>query len=220
MKEISHLIWKDIKLELRQKSTINTMVLFMVSTIFLCYISFMLKIQTLEGITWNTLFWIILVFSAVNSAGNSFRKESTGRQLYYYQLASPGAIILAKIIFNFLLLLFLSVLGFGLYLALLGNPVLDFKIYFLSLFLGALGFSSTLTLLAGIAAKSDNSAGILAVLSFPVLLPLLNMLIKLSKNAMDGLDVSASYDEILTIFGIDLIVIALSYLLFPYLWKS
>jgi heme exporter protein B len=220
MKEIRHLIWKDIKLELRQKSTINTMVLFMVSTIFLCYISFMLKVQTLEGITWNTLFWIILVFSAVNSAGNSFRKESTGRQLYYYQLASPTAIIMAKIIFNFLLLLFLSVLGFGLYMAFLGNHVLDYKIYLLSLVLGALGFSATLTLLAGIAAKSDNSAGILAVLSFPVILPLLNMLIKLSKNAMDGLDVSASYDEILTIFGIDLIVIALSYLLFPYLWKS
>jgi heme exporter protein B len=220
MKEIRHLIWKDIKLELRQKSTINTMVLFMVSTIFLCYISFMLKVQTLEGITWNTLFWIILVFSAVNSAGNSFRKESTGRQLYYYQLASPTSIIMAKIIFNFLLLLFLSVLGFGLYMAFLGNHVLDYKIYLLSLVLGALGFSATLTLLAGIAAKSDNSAGILAVLSFPVILPLLNMLIKLSKNAMDGLDVSASYDEILTIFGIDLIVIALSYLLFPYLWKS
>ncbi len=196
------------------------MVLFMVCTIFLCYISFMLKIQVLESITWNTLFWIILVFSAVNSAGNSFRKESTGRQLYYYQLAKPESIIMAKIIFNFLLLLVLSLLGFALYLALLGNPVQDFGMYFLSLILGSLGFSASLTLLAGIASKTDNASGILAVLSFPVLLPLINMLIRLSKNAMDGLDVSASYDEILTIFGIDLIVIALSYLLFPYLWKS
>jgi heme exporter protein B len=220
MKEIRDLIWKDIKLELRQQSTLNTMVLFMVCTIFLCYISFMLKIQILESITWNTLFWIILVFSAVNSAGNSFRKESTGRQLYYYQLARPESIIMAKIIFNFLLLLALSLLGFGLYLALLGNPVQDFSMYFLSLILGSLGFSASLTLLAGIASKTDNASGILAVLSFPVLLPLINMLIRLSKNAMDGLDVSASYDEILTIFGIDLIVIALSYLLFPYLWKS
>ncbi|ADQ16511.1 heme exporter protein CcmB [Leadbetterella byssophila] len=220
MKEIRDLIWKDIKLELRQQSTLNTMVLFMVCTIFLCYISFMLKIQVLESITWNTLFWIILVFSAVNSAGNSFRKESTGRQLYYYQLAKPESIIMAKIIFNFLLLLVLSLLGFALYLALLGNPVQDFGMYFLSLILGSLGFSASLTLLAGIASKTDNASGILAVLSFPVLLPLINMLIRLSKNAMDGLDVSASYDEILTIFGIDLIVIALSYLLFPYLWKS
>ncbi|MCD8539399.1 MAG: ABC transporter permease, partial [Leadbetterella sp.] len=146
--------------------------------------------------------------------------ETSARHLYYYQLAGPGAIILAKIIFNFLLLLGLSLLGFVLYLALLGNHVSDYKVYLLALVLGSLGFSSSLTLLAGIASKTDNSSGVLAVLSLPVLLPLINMLIKLSKNAMDGLDFSASYDEIMTIFGIDLIVIALSYLLFPYLWKS
>ena len=96
----------------------------------------------------------------------------------------------------------------------------DYRVYLLAIVLGSLGFSASLTLLAGIASKTDNSSGIMAVLSLPVLLPLINMLIKLSKNAIDGLDVSASYDEILTIFGIDLIVIALSYLLFPYLWKS
>ena len=220
MKEIRQLIWKDIKLELRQKHTFNTMVLFMVSTIFLSYISFMMKINALEKITWNTLFWIILLFSAVNSTTNSFRKENSGRYLYYYQLAKPESIIIAKIIFNFLLLLFLSILGFGLYLAFLGNHVQDYFVYFLAISIGSLGLSSTLTLMAGIASKTDNAAGIMAVLSFPILLPLINMLMKLSKNAIDGLALSASYDEILTIFGIDLIVITLSYLLFPFLWKS
>lgn len=220
MKEIKSLIWKDIKLELRQQHTINTMILYMISTVFLCYFSFMLKISILEPITWNTLFWIILLFSAVNSATNSFRKESDGRHLYYYQLAKPSSIILAKITFNFLLLLFLSFLGFAFYNVFLGSHVQDYGIYFCALVLGALGFSASLTLLAGIASKTDNSAGIMAVLSLPILLPLINMLIKLSKNAIDGLDVSVSYDEILTIFGIDLIVVALSYLLFPYLWKS
>ena len=37
---------------------------------------------------------------------------------------------------------------------------------------------------------------------------------------MDGLALKASLDEIMVISGIDLIVIALSYMLFPYLWKS
>jgi len=61
---------------------------------------------------------------------------------------------------------------------------------------------------------------LMAVLSFPILLPMLSMLIKLSKNAMDGLSIQSNYDEILVLLGIDLIVISLSYLLFPYLWKS
>ena len=220
MKEIKNLIWKDIKLELRQKHSINTMLLYMIGTVFLAYISFMLKINQMEPITWNTLFWIILLFSAVNSTTNSFNKENSGRQMYYYQLANPSAIILAKIIFNFILLLSLSLIGFIMYLAFLGNPVQDLKVYLLAILLGSLGFSSTLTLIAGIASKTNNSSGIMAILSLPVLLPLINMLIKLSKNAMDGLEFSSSYNEIMTIFGIDLIVVTLSYLLFPYLWKS
>lgn len=220
MKEIKNLIWKDIKLELRQKHSINTMLLYMIGTVFLAYISFMLKINQMEPITWNTLFWIILLFSAVNSTTNSFNKENSGRQMYYYQLANPSAIILAKIIFNFILLLSLSLIGFMMYMAFLGNPVQDIKVYLLAILLGSLGFSSTLTLIAGIASKTNNSSGIMAILSLPVLLPLINMLIKLSKNAMDGLEFSSSYNEIMTIFGIDLIVVTLSYLLFPYLWKS
>lgn len=220
MKEVGSLIWKDIKLELRNKHTINTMLLYMVGTIFLAYISFMLRISQLEPITWNTLFWIILLFSAVNSTTNSFIKESSGRQLYYYQLAKPGSIIIAKIVFNFILLVSLSLIGFLMYMAFLGNPVQDLKVYLLSIVLGALGFSSSLTLIAGIAAQTTNSSSVMAVLSLPVMLPLINMLIKLSKNAMDGLEISSSYNEIMTIFGIDLIVITLSYLLFPYLWKS
>jgi heme exporter protein B len=51
-------------------------------------------------------------------------------------------------------------------------------------------------------------------------LPMLLMTIKLSKNALDGLDWSVSTDEITTLLSIDLIVITLSILLFPYLWRS
>jgi heme exporter protein B len=46
------------------------------------------------------------------------------------------------------------------------------------------------------------------------------MLIRLSKNAMDGLEWNTSYDEILILLAIDAIVITISYLLFPFLWRS
>lgn len=220
MIEIKNLILKDIILEWRQKYAFNGMILYVISTVFMCYISFKLKSNSLEPITWNTLFWIIILFSAVNSITKSFIQEKAGRQLYYYQIAKPSSIILAKIIYNFLLMLFLGFLGFLIYMVFMGNFVQDIGLYFLSLTLGALGFSASLTLIAGIASKSDNTAGLMAVLSFPIILPMLSMLIKLSKNAMDGLAFKASLDEIMVISGIDLIVIALSYMLFPYLWKS
>jgi heme exporter protein B len=37
---------------------------------------------------------------------------------------------------------------------------------------------------------------------------------------MDGLDWSVSMDEITTLLAIDAIVVTLSYLLFPFLWRS
>jgi heme exporter protein B len=37
---------------------------------------------------------------------------------------------------------------------------------------------------------------------------------------MDGLDRSASTDELIVLMAINAIIVAVSYLLFPYLWRS
>ena len=102
----------------------------------------------------------------------------------------------------------------------MGNPVQNLGMYLVGIVLGAVGFSATLTMVAGIASKAENTSTLMAILSFPIILPMVLMLIRLSKNAMDGLEWNTSYDEILTLLGIDAIVIALSYLLFPFLWRS
>lgn len=220
LKEIKALITKEIQLELRQKNALYGMLLYMVSTVYICYLSFKLKSNQLSPITWNTLFWIILVFTAVNAIAKSFTQERYGRLLYYYTLASPVGIILAKIIYNTLLMLLLALVGFGFYALVMGNPVGDMGLYLVSIVLGAIGFSSTLTMISGIASKAENSATLMAVLSFPVILPMLLMLLKISKNALDGLDRGSSQDEILTLLAIDTIVLTLSVILFPFLWRS
>jgi heme exporter protein B len=140
--------------------------------------------------------------------------------LYYYTLASPVGIILSKIVYNTLLMLVLALVGFGVYAIVMGNPVEDIGLYLLSIVLGAVGFSSTLTMVAGIASKAENSATLMAILSFPIIIPMLIMLLKISKNALDGLDRGSSLSEILTLLAIDAIVLVLSVILFPYLWRS
>ncbi len=220
MQELKALIEKEIRLEWRQRYALNSMILYIVSTVFVCYMSFALKTKGMEPITWNTLLWIILLFTAVNSITKSFTQERAGRQLYYYTLASPQGIILSKIIYNIVLLLILSLIGLFIYIIFLGNPVQNLLMYLTAIVLGAIGFSSTLTMVAGIASKAENTSTLMAVLSFPIILPMLSMLIRLSKNAMDGLEWNTSYDEILILLAIDAIVIAISYLLFPFLWRS
>jgi heme exporter protein B len=60
----------------------------------------------------------------------------------------------------------------------------------------------------------------MAVLSFPVIIALLLMSIKITKNALDGLARAASQDELLNLLAINCIMVALAYLLFPYIWRS
>lgn len=220
MREVKALIAKEIRLEWRQRNALNGMLLYLVSTIFVCYLSFRLKSNRLEPLTWNTLFWIIQLFTAVSAIAKSFTQERAGRLLYYYTLASPVGIILSKMIYNTVLMLGLSVLGFGIYAFVMGNPVGDVGMYLVAIVLGALGFAGTLTMVAGIASKAENSPTLMSVLSFPIILPMLLMLLKLSKNALDGLDWGSSSDEILTLLALNGIVWVLSLILFPFIWKS
>jgi heme exporter protein B len=160
------------------------------------------------------------LFTAINAIAKSFVQERAGRQLYYYTLVSPQQIILSKIAYNTALMLVLTLLGFATYSFVLGTPVQDVPLYVLTLVLGAVGFAASLTLVSGIASKAENPATLMAVLSFPIILPLLLMLLKVSKNALDGLDRGESVNEIGTILAIDGIVLTLSWLLFPFLWRS
>ena len=114
----------------------------------------------------------------------------------------------------------LALICFLFYALVLGNPVQDVPMFLLTILLGAIGFATSLTMISGIASKAANSGTLMAVLSFPVVVPMLLMLIKMSKNALDGLDRSTSLDELLTLLAINMIVVTVSYILFPYLWRS
>lgn len=220
LKEIAVLIQKEITLEWRQKYAINGILLYVVSAVFITYLSVGAKQGNIGIPTWNALYWIIIMFSAVNAVAKSFVQEHQGRQLYYYMIASPESIIISKIIYNTLLTLILALLGYLVFSIILGNPVADQRMFLLNLMLGAVGFSACLTMVSGIASKASNNATLMAILSFPVIIPILLMTIRVSKNAIDGLDWSVSLDKIITLLAINAIIATTAYILFPYLWRS
>jgi heme exporter protein B len=217
--EIAVLVKKEVQLEWRQKYAIHGLLLYLASTIFVCYLSFKAKNLSIHPITWNTLFWIILLFSAVNAVGKSFTQEPSQRNIFYYTLVSPESVIYSKIIYNSLILVIISMIGFVFYSWVMGNPVGNISLYLLSLILGSIGFASSLSLVAGIAAQGENSATLMAVLSFPIIIPLLLLLLKISKSALDGISISENWDEIAILASLDVIVIVLSGILFPYIWR-
>ncbi len=214
--QVKFLIQKEIILEWRSKYAFNGILLYVVSTIFVCFLSF----KQINPITWNALFWIIMLFASVNAIAKSFIQENKGRQLYYYSIASAKAVILSKIIYNIFLMLLLSIIALVFYTLVFRNPIGDLLFYLLAVLIGSISFATVFTMISGIASKASNSGALMAVLSFPVIIPLLMVLIKFSKNAMDGLDRSVSLNEIGVLAAINLIVVTVSLLLFPYLWKE
>jgi heme exporter protein B len=216
LKETWLLLKKEWLMEWRNKYALNGILLYVFATVFVVYLSF----KVVGPNAWNALFWIIILFSSINAVAKSFLQESSGRTLYYYQLASAEAIILSKTIFNQLLLLLIGLVAYGFFSILVGNPIEDFRTFALAGILGALGLSSCLTMVSAISAKSGNNSTLMAVLSFPIVVPILLLLVRISKNAIDGLDFSVSVDKLVALASINVLIFALSLILFPYLWRD
>lgn len=215
---------KEVVLEWRAKYAFNGVLLYVISTVFICYISFNLM-PGFEGTTgykivWNVLFWIIILFASVNAIAKSFMQESRSRLLYYYSIASPKAIILSKTLYNILLMSLLSILALLVYMLFFTNTIGDPLFYFMAVILGSFSFSTVFTMISAIASKAGNNGTLMAILSFPVIIPVILVLIRLSKNAMDGIDRSFSYGHIGVLCAINAIVITTALLLFPYLWRD
>ncbi len=219
-REIRWLVRREAVQEWRQRAALNGLLLYVGGAVYVSYLALGARGGGVAVPVWNALFWLVLLFSALNAAAKSFGGESRGRLLYLHTLVAPESLILAKTLYNAGLLLVLALLTFGFYAVVLGNPVQDSGLFLLTLLLGALGFAASLTLMSGIAARAANSSTLLAVLAFPVLIPLLLLLLRLSKNALDGLDRTVSYGPLASVVAINLIVGVLAVVLFPYLWKS
>ncbi|KXK45979.1 MAG: ABC transporter involved in cytochrome c biogenesis permease [Bacteroidetes bacterium OLB10] len=157
---------------------------------------------------------------AVNALAKSFMTESRGLQLFYYTFLNPQVVIIGKIIYNGVLLFVLGLLTLLFYTILLGNPVQDSFMFLITLLAGCFGISSVLTMISAIASRAGHQSSMMAILGFPVLLPLLIILIHLSKNAIDGIEFSVNVKYLTLILSLNLIVPALAFILFPYLWRE
>jgi heme exporter protein B len=215
--KIYALLKKDMLLEFRQKHTFYGVLLYIASTIFVLYLS----IENPEANVWNGLFWTIQLFICVNAVAKSFLQESRGRMLYFYSIASPVEFIIAKMIYNLLLMIVMSLLSLFLFSLFLGNPVQNTFWFTGIVILGGASISIVFTLMSAIAAKAQQNAALIAILGFPVILPQLLLLMRLSKAAFAEVFRQGAVLQLsLLIAGLDVLVIAMAVILFPYLWKD
>ena len=98
--------------------------------------------------------------------------------------------------------------------------VKEVGLFAIILFLGSVGFSIAFTFIAAIAAKANNSATLMAIMGFPVVIPILLTLVKLSANALRLIQDSGYWRDISILLAIDVILLTLVIILFPYLWRD
>ena len=211
------LLKKDLLLELRQQHTFYGVLLYIASTIFVLFLS----IDQPEANVWNGLFWVIQLFVCINTVAKSFLQESKGRMLYFYSVASPAAFIISKLLYNIILMILMSVISLVLFFIFLNNPVNNSLRFTGIVVLGGASISMVFTLMSAIAGKAQQNAALIAILGFPVILPQLLLLMRLSKTAFaEVFKAGAVLQLSALIIGLDLLVVVLAIILFPYLWKE
>lgn len=211
------LLKKDFLLELRQQHTFFGILLYVASTIFVLY----LAMGQPESTVYNGIFWMIQLFVCVNAVAKSFLQESKGRMLYFFSITSPVSFIITKLIYSTVVMLLMVLLSLILFRILLGNPIEHYLKFIGIACLGGISLSLVFTLMAAIAAKAQQNAAIMAILGFPLIIPQLLLLIRLSKSAFGEVFREGALLQISALLiGLDVLVIVLAIVLFPFLWKD
>ena len=217
MQKVVELIRKDVLLELRQQHSFFGIMLYVLSTVFVLY----LAMGRPDSMVFNGLFWMIQLFVCVNAVAKSFLQESRGRMLYYFIISAPEHFIISKMIYSAILMAVMTGVSLLLFGLLLGSPILSPVRFFGIAMLGGLSLSLVFTLMAAIAAKAQQNAAVMAILGFPLIIPQLLLMIRLSRSAFGEIfNEGAVLQMSLLLLALDALVIVLALILFPFLWKD
>ena len=217
--KIFTILQKEIKIELSQVHLFFSVILYIVSSTYVIYLSFQPS-GFFDMETWVSIFWVLILYGSITSVSKSFFQESSKRNFYYYYVYSADQLIISKLIYNFLFLTGVSSFTFIIFSFLLGDIIIS-KIFFLSLLiLGSLSISNCLTLISAISYQVENNSLIISILGFPVILPILLILIRISKISSLDFSWNLVRDDIYLLILLNVILLSLTKVLFSYLWRN
>ncbi|RYZ51009.1 MAG: cytochrome C biogenesis protein [Sphingobacteriales bacterium] len=216
LKQILTLIKKDFLLEWRQKHTFFGVILYVGCTVF---VLFMMAGRPEKNI-WNALFWVAQLFVTVNTVAKSFLQEGEARMRYYFTLVAPVPYIIAKMVYSTVIMLIMMFISLGLFNLLLGSPVINMATFLGVCCLGATSLSLLFTFLSAIAAQARQNAALMAILGFPIAIPQLMILSNLALGSVSAVVQEGWGRMALMLGGMDVLMLALAAVLFPFLWKE
>ena len=207
------LLGHDARRETRQAQALAGSLLYLVAGVFAAQ----LLLRPVGPAAWLTFYWLLVLFVSIYTVSRSFLGQSRGLHLYY-RVSVPGvAWWLTKVMTGTLMLWVL--MGFCAVLMALwmGYPIQDTGLFVLTIFLGAPMLVTVLTLVSAMSQGASQPAQLMPVLGFPLLVPGLLLVHRLSKLALDGLSWDLVWTYAGAMVGLNLMLLALGVLLFPFL---
>lgn len=220
LKQALAIFSKDLASELRTRYAINALLMFVVVT--LAVIMFALVGETLSPGANVGMLWVVMFFAAMSGLSRGFvAEEERGTTMTLQLLASPGAVYLGKLVFNFVLVVALNVFIVLLFLLTMEQfSVAQAGLFWTVMLLGSMCMAAATSIIAAIIAKANTKGTLFPVLSFPVLLPLLMAGINATRVAVEEKVWDSAWADLQLLFSYLVVVTTVSFLLFHFVWKD
>jgi heme exporter protein B len=215
---------KDVRAELRTRYALNAIALFAASTV----VALSLGVGFLTAgrnadlpLIHAALLWVAVLFAAFTGLARAFVQEEEARTAAALRLAAPPlAVYLGKLLFNLLLLLLLDALVAVLFVVLLHIEIKNAGLFAALLLAGSLGLVAATTLIAAIIARASAKGALFAVLSFPLLVPLLVVAIQGTALALVGEGWARGIAPLQVLIAYTVALFVASLFLFGSVWEA
>lgn len=213
------IVRKDLRVEARGREVLTSSVVF--SLLVLLIFNFALDlVGDAVALVAPGVLWVTILFSGVLVLGRTFARERERGGLEALLLAplDRGALLIAKVLGNLILLGAIEVIAVPAFLALYNVEFHPWRLA-ATIALGTIGISTVGTLFAAIAANTRARESMLPLLLFPVLVPLLIGAVKGTTESLTGA-VAAGPPWLGLLVAFDAIFLAVAYLLFDYVLEG
>lgn len=179
-----------------------------------------LMLRPAGAMSWIAMYWVMMLFTAIYVLSRSYMSLSSGL-MWYYRVATPGLWLwLSKVITGTLSMWLLMGLGSVFMGVWMGYPIRSTGIFIMTQLMAGPLLATVLTLVSAMARGASQPAQLMPVMGFPLLVPALLLMHRLTRMALDGLEWAVVWPYALSMLALTVMMLALGALLFPFLWKD
>jgi heme exporter protein B len=218
LKQAYLLVWKDLLLEMRRRDSLLTMFFFGTLLLFVFHFSFDAAPERVAEMA-PALLWLAFLFTGTLGLAQLFQPERENHCLDALLLAplDRGALFLAKVCFNFILMLLVEIVVIPLFWILFNLQTWNLlpRIFLISL-LGTVGFCVLGTIMSAITLRARARELLLPLVLFPLMIPVILATIQCLGAVLRAGEIGDALPWLRLLIGFDLIFLTVGVLVFDW----